>query len=264
LRDYKETASFEHRFWLQVLGDHSRFIHDSLAPSETEAIETAASFIRTFDQLLEQVDADDAISLSREAEEAARRLRTFKLQLIKRHLTGNIMIHLGPTFISHMVNELDEYLRLLKDLTQGRVPALYHALHHHSIWLLDAAGHAGAISDNMDRIEKKIKKKSDQFTKNFEAFYLKAVELTGFLRTNLSTFPALERFNDETSLEMKLFTGFLQEIEELELSKQALGTFAPLMADHMMREECYYLTKLAEVTHLEPPGCDPGKPRITE
>lgn len=61
---------------------------------------------------------------------------------------------------------------------------------------------------------------------------------------------------------MNLFMGFLNEIEELELSKEALGTFAPLMADHMMREECYYLTKLAETTDIEQPQCDPTKPRL--
>ncbi|WP_412093651.1 DUF2935 domain-containing protein, partial [Peribacillus simplex] len=26
----EKTARFEHRFWLQILGDHARFIHESL------------------------------------------------------------------------------------------------------------------------------------------------------------------------------------------------------------------------------------------
>jgi hypothetical protein len=94
-----------------------------------------------------------------------------------------------------MVNELDEYLRILSYLKKGEMPPTLHELHHHLIWLLDAAGHAGAISSNMDRIEKKIREKSDDFTKDFEAFYLKVVEMAGYLWTNLSTFPALEKFN---------------------------------------------------------------------
>lgn len=261
---YEKAAKFEHGFWLQVLGDHARFIHDSLAPGEKEAIERANQFIQTFDQLLGRVQGGDLIALSKKADEESKKLRAFKLHLIERHLVGKITIGLGSTFINHMVNELDEYLRILDFLKKGKVPPIIHELHHHLIWLLDGAGHAGAISDNMDRIEKKIKEKSDAFTKDFEAFYLKAVELTGFLRTNLSTFPALERFNQDTALEMKLFMNFLNEIEELELSKQALGTFAALMADHMMREECYYLTKLAESTKLPQPNCDPTKPRLKE
>ncbi|MBP3949952.1 DUF2935 domain-containing protein [Bacillus suaedae] len=259
---YQQTAAFEHGFWLQILGDHVRFIRDALAPAEEQEIEVASYFIQTFDQLLKRVETDDLMSLSNEAEVEVNRLRDFKLHLIERHLVGKIKLGLGPTFINHMVNELEEYVRILGYLKKGEIPPISHELHHHLLWLLDAAGHAGAISDNMDRIEKKIKEKSDEFTKDFEHFYLKAVELTGFLRTNLSSFPALERFNKDVSLEMKLFTGFLDEIEELELSQQALGTFAPLMADHMMREECYYLIKLAESSELEEPNCDPTKPRL--
>lgn len=116
----------------------------------------------------------------------------------------------------------------------------------------------------MDRVEKKIKKISDGYTKDFEAFYLKAVEMSGFLRTKVESFPALQKFNSDVTLEMSLFMNFLNEIEELKLSKEALGTFAALMADHMYREECYYLSKLAESTQSEKPKCDPAKPRLKE
>lgn len=262
MANFETAAKFEHGFWLQILGDHARFIHDSLAPKEQQEIDTASKFIQIFDQLLESVQTDSLVSLSNKALEQGNAFREFKLHLLKRHLIGEIQISLGPTFLSHMVNELEEYLRVLDYLQQGEAPPIFHELHHHALWLLDAAGHAGAISNNLDMVEKKMKEKSEQFIKDFEAFYLKAVELTGFLRTNLSSFPALEKFNQETSLEMKLFMNFLAEIEELELSRKALGTFAPLMADHMMREECYYLTKLAQATGLQEPGCDPTKPRL--
>ena len=91
-----------------------------------------------------------------------------------------------------------------------------------------------------------MKEKSHKFTKHFEEFYIKATELTGYLRTNLTKFPALERFNNEVELEMRLFKTFLHELEEMELSAEVLGTFTAPMADHMAREEQYYLTKLAE------------------
>lgn len=259
---FEQSARFEHGFWLQVLGDHARFLHDSLGPGEKELIAQSQAFISAFDTLLGEIGNKDLEELGREAEKEATRLRKFKLDIISRHLVGKITIHLGPTFINHMVNELDEYLLLLEYLNNGQVPPVFHELHHHLLWLLDGAGHAGAISDNMDRIEKKVKKQSDQFTKDFEAFYLKAVEMAGFLRTGITSFPALERFNQDTQMEMKLFMNFLNEIEELELSNKALGTFAPLMADHMMREECYYLTKIAESAKLERPDCDPTKPRL--
>lgn len=55
--NYLESAVFEHQFWLRVLGDHSRFIHDSLYPSQKKDIEKATYFIKHFDQLFSQVNA---------------------------------------------------------------------------------------------------------------------------------------------------------------------------------------------------------------
>ena len=261
---FERTARFEHRFWLQILGDHSRFIYEALAPVQKVEIEQAANFIQVFDTLLDHANSSDFMQLTAQAEKEVIKLREFKLELIRKHLVGKIKIHLSPTFLNHMVNELEEYVRILKHLQDGQVPPVYHELHHHLLWLLDAAGHSEAIAANLDGVEKKLREKSESFTKNFEAFYLKAVELAGYLRTNLTTFPALTKMNSDTQLEIKLFQNFLHEIEELRLSHQALGTFAPLMADHMLREECYYLIKLAESANLDPPNCDPGKPRLKE
>ena len=189
-------------------------------------------------------------------------LRNFKLELLRHHLDGKITISLSPTFINHMVNELEEYVRILTFLLRGELPPVAHPVHHHLLWLLDAAGHAGAIEDDLDHTEKKLKQKSGAFTRRFEDFYLKAVEMAGFLRTNLSQFPALARFNQDVKLEIAIFQEFLNELEEMELHHSVLSTFSALMADHMFREECYYLLKLAESTNTEKPSCDPAKPRV--
>lgn len=63
-------------------------------------------------------------------------------------------------------------------------------------------------------------------------------------------------------MEMVLFRKFLEELKEMDIRLEALGTLSPLMIDHMAREECYYLLKLSQVTALTPPACDPAKPRI--
>lgn len=261
-KDFQSAAKFEHRFWLQVLGDHGRFIRDALAPSEKKEIDTATYFIYTFDRLLQSVEATDLVQLSKKADEEAKKIRDFKLGLIEKMLIGKITIQFTPSFINHMVNEVEEYIQVLGYLKKSQTPPIFHELHHHLVWLLDAAGHAGAISDHLDRTEKQLKEKSDTYTKHFEDFYIKAVEMAGYLRTNLSSFPALERMNSEVSLEMQLFMGFLEELEEMELNDKVLSAIAPLMADHMYREECYYLTKVAESTGIQAPNCDPGKPRV--
>ncbi|WP_102693924.1 DUF2935 domain-containing protein [Rummeliibacillus pycnus] len=247
--EYLKSSIFEHQFWLQILMNHGQFIRDSLYPSEKEDIEKAKIFIHRFSDLHKQVESlkiSDAISFAETADEATEQLKQFKFSILRRQLSGDIKIHLSPTFINHMVNELEEYQKVLSYLKKGEVPPIFHELHHHLLWLSDAYGHAGVINDDLDGVEKRLKEKGYTFTQQFEQFYLKAVELTGYLRANIQSFPALNRFNNEVEIEMNLFKTFLQELEEMELSAEVLGTFTASMADHMSREEQYYLTKLDE------------------
>lgn len=263
---FEEAACFEQRFWLQVMGDHARFIKDSLSPDETEEVMRARCFIQAFDGFLEQarqpLGTREWIALSQAAYVKAQEIRAFKLHLLSRHLIGRIKIGLAPTFLNHMVNETEKYLGVSVFLASGQVPPVEDAVQLHTMWLIDAVGHAGTISGKLDLVEKKLKHTSDGFSVAFEEFYLKAVELAGYMRTNLQHFPALGQFNQEVELEMSLFMGFLQELEKMELGNEVLGALTPLMADHMFREECYYMTKLSWVSEVAEPQCDPAKPRI--
>jgi hypothetical protein len=264
---YVETALFEHRFWLQILGDHARFIRDALSPTESLEVEQAEAFVKRYDNLLqrarEPLTSSELIHLSQTADKYTSRLREFKLHLLRRHLTSDIRIQLPPTFINHMVNELEEYQRILCALVAGDIPPPAHPVHHHVVWLADAMGHSVILESMADPVERQIREKSHAFATQFEAFYLKAVEVAGYLRTHLAEFPALERLNQDVELEMKLFREFLHELEEMEIDASLLSSFGPLLPDHMAREECYYLLKLAETTAITPPACDPAKPRTS-
>ncbi|WP_245698254.1 DUF2935 domain-containing protein [Sporosarcina ureilytica] len=262
-KTFEQEVLFELHFWLEILKDHSSFIHDSLAPSETAYIEEANAFKERFTSLLatskEEMDEQSILALTKEAKEASEEIRAFKLTLIQAHLIGDIKISLTPSFLNHMVNEVEEAIRLFSYFEKGEKAPPVHPLHHDLLWLLDAAGHAGAINADMDGAEKQLKKKSHKFTKEWEAFYLKAVEMAGYLRTNVMKFPALRKFHNDINLEMTIFKAFLDELKEMELNKEALGTFTAQMADHMMREETYYLLKLSETTDIPPPKGDPTR-----
>jgi hypothetical protein len=270
--NYCSVSYFEHQFWLQVLGDHARFIFHTLSPSEVDLIQQAHHFITQADHLLEQARKMEQASeqkwmeLSHHAYMLAEQLRQYKLKLIYEHLECEVNIGLPPTFINHMVNEVEEYMRILTYLVRGEAPPKLHPVHHHNIWLLDAAGHAAAIQDEMDPTEKKIVQQAMKFEQTFEQFFIKSKEMAGFLRARQDLFPALQAFNKETSLEIHLFYGFLRELEELRLNCRKLGTFMPLMADHMAREECYYLIKLQEIDpqNVKLTECDPTKPRTED
>lgn len=265
---YESAAIFEHQFWLQVLGDHARFILVGLSPKEKGEIKEARKFIRIFDQLLERsrhpLTVPQLAELTREAYDQAKNIRVFKLDLIRQHLVGDIGLQLPPSFINHMVNEVDEYLLVLECLLERKLPPVCHPVHHHLLWLLDAQGHAAAIRDDLNEIEQMLKEQSQCFVKRFKDFYLKAVEMEGFLRTCLKDFPALCRFNLEVEQEILCFKAFLLQIRELVGTNQALGSIAPLIPDHMLREECYYLIKLAQVSQVKMPDCDPTRPRVED
>ena len=225
-KTFEESALYELHFWLKVLEDHGRFIHDSLAPSEKEKIDAASSFIKRFSQLLttskQSLSKQELITLAAKAKTSSEKIRAFKLYLLKEHLVGNIKIALPPTFINHMVNEVEEAIRVFSHLEKGENVPIVHPLHHDLLWLLDAAGHAGAIDANLDSVEKKLKEKGQQFMKEWEDFYLKAVEFAGYLRTNIEKFPALDKFHDDVELEMKIFKMFLKELEEMRIKKKRL------------------------------------------
>lgn len=256
---------FEHRFWLQILGDHSRFIFSALPSEEVQEVQHAKNFIKIFDSLLGQVRQDisgpELTAFTQQAYKYAGEIRTFKLHLLKRELTDEIKIQLSPTFFNHMLNELEEYMTILCAFMSGNIP-VFHPIHYHLLWLSDAVGHAAGVTSKLDEAERKYIKKSRGFEKEFSDLYNKAQELAAYMRTGLDKFPALGCFNCQAEKTMVPFKEFLEELLDRRLSKELLGTLMPIMADHMAREECYYLTKLSQVSDVKHPGCDPGKPRV--
>lgn len=260
----KELTLFEHRFWLQILGDHSRFIFNALSPKETEEIQKAQYFIGIFDQMLQKarmgLTDEELRPFTERAYQLAQEIRAFKLHLIKKHLIADIMIELPPTFLNHMVNEVEEYIRVLGCLIRGEAP-IVHPLQHHMLWLPDAAGHAAAIAGSLDMVEKMLEEKSKEFVNNFENYFIKAFELLGYLRTNVQQFSALKRFNKQVEKEITEFTTFLRVLEKMVGCNEVLGTLYALLLDHMAREECYYLIKLSMGSDVKKPDCDPTKPR---
>ena len=264
---YLKEAVFEHQFWLQILGDHARFIRDALSPYEKDRIGMAGGYIQIFDELLEQsrrdLSEEQIYELTKMALGYAEEFRKFKLELLRMHLNGQIKINLPPTFINHMVNEIEEYLRILQSLLKQNISEA-HPLHYHNLWLPDAAGHAGAIQCRLDDVEADLRGKSRDFMQEFKDLHMKSEEFTGYTRTSLSDFPALKRFNNQVEVRIGMFMRFLKDLEDLVTGKRVLGTLSPLMPDHMFREECYYLLNLSRVTEAKDPDCDPTTPRIQD
>ncbi len=247
MKSYKDAALYEHSFWLQVLRDHANFIHHALSSKEYKLVAHAENFIHTFDTYLQTICEqyiEDIPTFTKEVGEDVRNFRRLKLSLIEQSINDEIAIDLSTSFLHHMVTELEEYLLVIGYLGKGEKPPVFHELHHHMLWLTDASVHAGALQEELG--DHHLKRKSQDFQKHFDHFYAKAVELTGYIKTNLQSFPILDKFNTHVDLERKLFHTFLNEVHDMNLSPNILNNFSKLMADHMAREEQYYVQKLAE------------------
>ena len=263
-----EGPWFEHRFWLQIMGDHARMIEGVLAPVEQADVTQAAQFRRLFDDLLAtargQEDPARLSELNERAAHAVSALRSFKLSLLERLLLGKVRIGFTPTFLNHMVNELEEYQRILTALLAGKPVPVFHPLHHDLLWLQDAIGHAAGLGSDLDLTEQQLIEKARTFQQHFEGLYLKAVEMAGYVRTGLGDYPAFRKYHTDVDLEMRIFMHFLHELEEMQLNAESLDRITPLIPDHMYREECYYLTKLAQSGMVSLPDYDPAQPRVAD
>lgn len=256
----------EHRFWLQIMGDHARFIFLSLAPKETEYLQRSQDFIISYDQLLAQTRKQLATAelglLNRQAYQLTQQFREFKVLLLALTLRSDIIIQLPSTFINDMLNELEEYMTVLNLLMKGK-SILFHPIHYHLLWLTDAIGHAASLAANLDPIEKDLIDKSCNFEMNFTDLHLKAIIMQGYLRTQIPDFPSLNRLNEQADQIIRQFQEFLEKLRDQRIDGRVLGTLSPLMADHMAREECYYLWKLSQTAGLlRRQDCDPGRQRI--
>lgn len=261
-----EAVLYEHRFWLQILGDHSRFIFFSLAPSETEYLMIAQKFIRVFDQLLEEANQSlketEPVQFDKKVYQAVEQLRDFKLELLAMSLTSDLRTNLPPSFYNDMLNELEEYLYIIQCFLNN-IPLRMHPVHDHMLWLSDAVGHAASIAAALDFAEADLITGANKYREQFQNLYLKSLLMNGFLRTELDEFPSLLRLNDQAAAVILEFIDYLDGLRDKRSDHKVLGTLMPLMADHMSREECYYLRKLSIHTPtVRKPDCDPTRPRI--
>lgn len=258
----------ELKFWLQIMGDHSRFIKDSLLAGETDLILVAANFIQIFDKLLERARAvsggKEPSGLIGDATSVVLSLRDFTRELLAARLQNLPVTTLAPTFINHMLNELEDFLRILATMEAGRSEQ-ENILGQHLLWTLDAAGHAAILGSNLDKVETAYRKRSRCFETRFNQLYLKTVEVVGYFRSKPPVAQAaLEALSEENASAIVELMEFLEDIRNRIMQKKLLGRISVLEPDHMWREECYYLQQIAKATPgMVKPECDPARPRVT-
>lgn len=257
---------FEHRFWLQIMGDHARIIFLMLTAAESEYILTAQNFIIQLDELLKQVlqplPAEALIQLNQNVQSTINRFRDFKSELLRMSVSSDLRSLLPASFYNDMLNELEEYQLILTAITSGQ-NITFHPLHYHNLWLTDAIGHAAAIVSALDPIERETMLKAHDYELRYNDLFYKAYIMKGYLRSGVINFPSLERLNNEAYMLSTDFMDFLEKLRDQRMDLRVLGSLMPLLADHMARESCYYIWKLSQtIETIRRPDCDPTRPRI--
>jgi hypothetical protein len=276
----------ENWFWSSIFRDHATFIFDHLAPDQEQLARWAQGFKQQFEKIhteagqvaraagiqgpagsyalagrpgeepLASLQGNELLGLEQQAQrqsaallEQLGSLKSFKEDLIQRKLDCKVKLALGPVLLAHMVTEAEEAQRVLGRVRQmAPLPPAMQALHHHLVWLPDAAGHAAALHNGADGVEKQIQTVTADFRETFNGMHIKALELYSMLRVAPRMVGALRRLNRDALAQIGLFRAFLTELREhLEDCEVLSINLVPALADHMLREELYYTEKIMTI-----------------
>jgi hypothetical protein len=245
--DHQHDLIFEeHDFWLQILLDHLKFIKEAL-PLDVFYKPFHHKINNLMDhgnQLVHLVThRQSPVETTQAGLIFAELVGILKREMLNLKLTEAFPLELEPTFLNHMLNELEEYIGICNEfLIEGRITAK-HPLHHHKLWLLDVEGHLDFIKKHLDSLEKMVKTVVSTEKDVFHHLHLKTLEFIGYLRA-ADNFNELVVLNNNAILQTKVYLGLLEELARMINSNTLLGSLKLDFIDHMRREEEYYLSKV--------------------
>lgn len=171
-------------------------------------------------------------------------VRNFKRNILADLLSGPPQIQLPPTFISHMLNELEKFRFMFYYFkAHGELPPV-NTLNEHKLWLLDIEGHLGGIHDNLDAVEKLLRKRLCKQQKVFKALHAKTLEFIGYIKHGVVGGNHLSQLDSDSSQAVMVYLNLVREVLQFRDSNLALGTIDSHMLLHMIFEEIYYLRLL--------------------
>jgi hypothetical protein len=231
-------------FWLNIMIDHCTFFLLTLSSKEMNYINDVKQFQKIFINL-DQKDKDITMPFIDEISNQVNKFIEFKKVVLKQLISNNIELNLPPTFVNHMINEAVEFYNELQKIKLNiKENPIAENLSAHKLWLPDAAGHASAIIATLDPTEVEEINKAKYFEISFNNLFIKVNELNKILiRTNFED-GNLKYFNKQVIYKITEFIDFLHDINSLRMQNSLLGYLNPLMPDHMIREEEYYLKNI--------------------
>ncbi|WP_078408906.1 DUF2935 domain-containing protein [Priestia abyssalis] len=244
----------EHLFWLEILQDHAYFIRDHLSASESEYVNISHQYVNLFDDLIAMLRGiprsvnhtdDMMIYFSKRAWEAAKGYFEFEGKMQALRIDNKVNLNLSPTYLNGTLAENQEYLRILRQLVQGKEPAILPLVNLMDLWLEDQLGHAVLFKNLLDPIEVIATRQAEAYISQYQIFIVQNHHLKGYLRFKEPGFPRQTEFAydvGKTTLEMNRFiSSMVIKYKESKILNKSTLRFL----EHHFPETCYFIKKLS-------------------
>lgn len=221
-------------FWRGIFRDHALFIETNLGPNEAAEVERAHALHQQFERL----PAD------RLPNALVEELINFTRHLLQRLLVCQLTIHLSASTLSEMIEEEEEYLREAGLIPRPATP-FERLLHHHMLWLDDAALHSTMILANLDPSEHNLRTTFTQYEEVIGKLRDQARHQSEAHSQVGQEFAALKGLTREAERWVGAHIQALQRLMAAMNRCEVWISAPPLMPDHMIREESRYLRQVA-------------------
>jgi hypothetical protein len=249
------TPLQEHRFWVEVLEDHARFVRDHLPPEEAEWADWAERYIDMFWKLrgllskVKETSAPDSPimkAVAKEIHSVAYGYYRLEGQLQHLKLNNKLRIRLSAEYFNGTLNENQEYLRLLNDYMQGKEPKPLPLTDLMGMWLEDQIEHAALLH----RI---LQEKGSTFAEEALLIHQSLVQsaaenhsIQSYLRFTPPGFPIqLEHARATSESAVRLYQLVTRTLDSHQL-QPSLSQITVRLLEHYLPETRYFLIKLSK------------------
>lgn len=156
---------------MQIFRDHMIFFQLTLAEKEDVILNTVNEVLSTI-IAMSGIIVDEGINETNlgEINQIREEIREIKEEILRRQLENTIKINLPPTFVNHMINQLEEFDKVLYSISLiGQLPilSLSELFAEQYIWLVDTTRHTETIYNRLDLSEEKNIKNNPSSSENY-------------------------------------------------------------------------------------------------
>ncbi|MDU2064857.1 MAG: DUF2935 domain-containing protein [Sporomusaceae bacterium] len=234
------------RFWLHILEEHALFIRAGLAGVQSALAEKAQAFYQELRALRRRADElRRPVEVVDQALPVMMNFYQFQRQLLNRMITCELLSHLYPLQIDHLLRENAYAVGLFEKIRDNRPLLQATKAQENLFWVRIMEDHTQFMGALVDPSERNVIDTARSFTKEFDEIYLQGRDFVSMLDRRHQDIPAFLRYLADTRRATLRLRDFKKLAEELIAQCRLLGILPRELADHLRREAEHYLSVLA-------------------